>query len=48
MVIHGAGRIPNIKELDLAKTGVEYSSRGIKVNDYLQSISNPYLLQQVM
>jgi glutathione reductase (NADPH) len=42
MVVHGAGRIPNIKELDLTKTGVEYSSIG-KVKDYLQSISNSYL-----
>jgi glutathione reductase (NADPH) len=43
MVVHGAGRIPNIHELDLAKAGVESSPKGIKVNDYLQSVSNPYV-----
>ncbi|HKU84681.1 MAG TPA: NAD(P)/FAD-dependent oxidoreductase [Candidatus Nitrosocosmicus sp.] len=41
MVVHGAGRVPNIKELDLQAAGVEYTPRGIKVNEYLQSISNP-------
>jgi len=41
MVVHGAGRVPNIEELDLMAGGIEYNSRGIKVNEYLQSISNP-------
>jgi glutathione reductase (NADPH) len=41
MVVHGAGRVPNIKELDLEAAGVEYTPRGIKVNEYLQSVSNP-------
>jgi glutathione reductase (NADPH) len=43
MVVHGAGRVPNIKGLDLMKGGIEYTTRGIKVNEYLQSISNPII-----
>jgi glutathione reductase (NADPH) len=41
MVVHGAGRVPNIEGLDLMAGGIEYANRGIKVNEYLQSISNP-------
>ena len=41
MVVHGAGRVPNIEELDLKAGGIEYTPRGIKVNEYLQSVSNP-------
>src|ERR687889_940409 len=40
MVVHGAGRIPNVEGLDLAAAGIEHTMQGIKVNDYLQSISN--------
>ncbi|HKR72744.1 MAG TPA: NAD(P)/FAD-dependent oxidoreductase [Candidatus Nitrosocosmicus sp.] len=42
MVVHGAGRIPNVEELDLKAGGIEYTPiEGIKVNEYLQSVSNP-------
>jgi glutathione reductase (NADPH) len=41
MVVHGAGREPNIEGLDLQTAGVEHTNRGIKVNEYLQSVSNP-------
>jgi glutathione reductase (NADPH) len=41
MVVHGAGRVPNTEGLDLDMGGIGYNSRGIKVNEYLQSISNP-------
>ena len=42
MVVHGAGREPNINGLDLMDAGgVKYTHRGITVNEYLQSISNP-------
>ncbi len=41
MVVHGAGRAPEIEDLDLATAGVEYAARGVTVNEYLQSISNP-------
>ncbi len=42
MVVHGAGRIPNVEELDLKAGEIEHTSiGGIKVNEYLQSVSNP-------
>jgi glutathione reductase (NADPH) len=42
LVVHGAGRIPNIEGLNLIAGDIEHTDgRGIKVNDYLQSFSNP-------
>jgi glutathione reductase (NADPH) len=41
LVVHGAGRVPEIDDLDLAAGGVERNQRGVVVNDYLQSVSNP-------
>jgi glutathione reductase (NADPH) len=42
MVVHGAGRVPDIETLDLEAAGIEYDKKkGIKVNEYLQSVSNP-------
>ncbi|NLA38295.1 MAG: NAD(P)/FAD-dependent oxidoreductase [Methanomicrobiales archaeon] len=41
MVVHGAGRVSAIEDLDLAAGGIEVDRRGIRVNDYLQSTSNP-------
>jgi glutathione reductase (NADPH) len=42
MVVHGAGRVPNIDGLDLLNSGgVQYTHKGIIVNEYLQSVSNP-------
>lgn len=41
LVVHGAGRVPEIDELDLAKGGVEHERHGVRVNEYLQSTSNP-------
>lgn len=42
LVVHGAGRIPKTNELDLSRANVETDERGaIKVNDWLQSPSNP-------
>ncbi|MGH9966082.1 MAG: dihydrolipoyl dehydrogenase family protein [Nitrososphaeraceae archaeon] len=42
MVVHGAGRIPNIDNLNLSAADIEYDNKyGIKVNEFLQSISNP-------
>jgi len=40
LVVHGAGRVPEIEDLDLEKAGVEYQKRGVTVNEYLQSVSN--------
>jgi glutathione reductase (NADPH) len=39
--VHGAGRVPEIDDLDLETAGIAYEKRGVTVNDYLQSVSNP-------
>ncbi len=42
LIVHGAGRIPNIEGLNLIAGNIQHTdSRGIKVNEYLQSVSNP-------
>ncbi len=41
LVVHGAGRVPEIDDMELDKAGVDWSPRGVKVNQYLQSPSNP-------
>ncbi len=41
MVVHGAGRLPDIADLNLEAAGIEASQDGVVVNEYLQSISNP-------
>ena len=42
MVVHGAGRVPEIDDLDLSAASVERENKnGVKVNEYLQSVSNP-------
>ena len=41
MVVHGAGRVPDLDDLDLGVAGVAREKRGITVNEYLQSVSNP-------
>ena len=41
MVVHGAGRVAEIQDLNLAAAEVEATGRGVKVNEYLQSTSNP-------
>lgn len=42
LVVHGAGRPPAIAELNLEAAHIEYDSRrGVLVNEYLQSVSNP-------
>lgn len=43
LVVHGAGRVPEIDDLDLEGAGIEREKRGIKVNEYLQSVSNPHV-----
>ncbi len=40
VVVHGAGRVPEIDDLDLATAGVESGRRGVLVNEFLQSVSN--------
>jgi glutathione reductase (NADPH) len=40
LVFNTAGRVPSIDELDLEKGRVDFSKKGITVNEYLQSPSN--------
>jgi glutathione reductase (NADPH) len=39
--VHAAGRASKIDALNLAAAGVEASPRGVRVNEFLQSVSNP-------
>ncbi len=41
IVVHGAGRVPELEDLDLAAAGVRFGKHGVEVNQYLQSVSNP-------
>jgi len=41
LAVHAAGRVPDIDDLDLATAGVARAARGVTVNEYLQSVSNP-------
>jgi glutathione reductase (NADPH) len=42
LVVHGAGRVPEIDDLDLDAAGIAWDRRrGVAVNEYLQSVSNP-------
>jgi glutathione reductase (NADPH) len=41
LIVHGAGRVPDIDDLGLDAAGVERGRRGVRVNEYLQSVSNP-------
>jgi len=41
MVVHAAGRVPEIDDLNLDGAGVDRNKRGVTVNEFLQSVSNP-------
>jgi glutathione reductase (NADPH) len=41
LVVHAAGRVPEIDDLDLEVAGVAHERDGVSVNDYLQSVTNP-------
>jgi glutathione reductase (NADPH) len=41
MVVHSAGRVPEISDLNLDAAGIEWEKRGVRVNDFLQSVSIP-------
>jgi len=41
LVVHGAGRIPNLDNLDLDAANIAWSPRGVDVSGHLQSSSNP-------
>ena len=41
LAVHAAGRVADIDDLDLESAHVEREKKGVKVNEYLQSVSNP-------
>jgi glutathione reductase (NADPH) len=41
MVVHAAGRVPEINDLNLDAVGIEWEKRGLRVNEFLQSVSIP-------
>ncbi|WP_306089630.1 dihydrolipoyl dehydrogenase family protein [Qipengyuania flava] len=41
LVVHGAGRVPAIDRLNLNAANIEAGPKGVAVNEYLQSTSNP-------
>ncbi len=41
LVVHAAGRVPEIDDLDLEGAGVAREKDGVSVNEYLQSVTNP-------
>ncbi len=41
LVVHGAGRVPNLEDLNLDAIGVKAGKRGIEVNEFMRSVSNP-------
>jgi glutathione reductase (NADPH) len=41
LAVHSAGRVPELDDLDLEAAGVKRERRGVVVNEFLQSVSNP-------
>jgi glutathione reductase (NADPH) len=41
LVINSSGRVPAIEDLDLRTAGVENGPKGVAVNDFMQSVTNP-------
>lgn len=41
LAVHAAGRVPDLDDLDLDAAGVATEQRGVTVNAYLQSTTNP-------
>jgi glutathione reductase (NADPH) len=41
MVVHGAGRVPDLGALDLVAAGVAFGRRGVDVDERLRSVSSP-------
>lgn len=41
LAVHAAGRLPDIRDMNLQAADVEASTRGVHVNAFMQSVSNP-------
>jgi glutathione reductase (NADPH) len=41
LVVHAAGRVPDLEPLELKAAAVQHDKGRLKLNDYLQSVSNP-------
>lgn len=41
LVVHGAGRVADLDDLNLPAANVHADKRGVKVNEFLQSVSDP-------
>jgi glutathione reductase (NADPH) len=41
LVVHAAGRIPDLDDLNLDAAGVEREGKRLRLNEFLQSVSNP-------
>jgi len=40
LVVHGAGRVAALDRLNLGDANIEFTDKGVTVNEYLQSVSN--------
>jgi len=43
LVVHGAGRVPNIGELNLDAGHIQHSKQGVVVDEFMRSVSNPHV-----
>lgn len=41
LVVNAAGRVPELDNMNLEHAHIAFSNKGIEVNEYLQSVSNP-------
>jgi glutathione reductase (NADPH) len=41
MIVHAAGRVPEINGLNLDAVGIKWEKQGVRVNEFLQSVSVP-------
>lgn len=41
LVVHGAGRVPNVDGLNLEAAEVAFGDRGVEVDSFMRSVSNP-------
>ena len=41
LIVNAAGRVPELDNMNLEKANIAFSKKGIEVNEYLQSVSNP-------